>query len=239
MELSRGASRARGPAAASRPTSRCSRSTGRICSSTCRIPQVPGQFYIANVGKARSSGVEFELNGRAREGVDLFAHRRLHAGAVRRGDHVERSSTSRQGHSEHAGLHRDVRHAAVAGDQFGAHSCSTAARRSVFYGAFKYDDTNFAGQDAYSLANFRAGVARQARVRGSVDPERVRHDTTSRSRSQYDPARAVRVYRRERPSADLRYYGRCHFLNYLEQAGPGDARDNQKAFLLTSLIPCE
>src|SRR5262249_56900695 len=35
-------------------------------------PQVPGQFYISNVGSARSSGVEAELRGRAREGVDLF-----------------------------------------------------------------------------------------------------------------------------------------------------------------------
>jgi iron complex outermembrane recepter protein len=28
----------------------------------------------------------------------------------------------------------------------------------VVYGAFKYDDTNVSGQEAYSLANFRAGV---------------------------------------------------------------------------------
>ena len=28
----------------------------------------------------------------------------------------------------------------------------------VFYGAFKYDDANLAEQEAYSLANFRAGV---------------------------------------------------------------------------------
>ena len=33
----------------------------------------------------------------------------------------------------------------------------------VFYGAFKYDDGNFAGQDAYSLTNFRFG-ARGSRV---------------------------------------------------------------------------
>jgi hypothetical protein len=28
----------------------------------------------------------------------------------------------------------------------------------VFYGAFKYDDANLAEQEAYSLANFRAGL---------------------------------------------------------------------------------
>jgi iron complex outermembrane receptor protein len=29
---------------------------------------------------------------------------------------------------------------------------------AVFYGAFEYDDLNLARQDAYSLANFRAGA---------------------------------------------------------------------------------
>jgi iron complex outermembrane receptor protein len=29
---------------------------------------------------------------------------------------------------------------------------------AVFYGAFKYDDQNTQGQDAYALANFRGGV---------------------------------------------------------------------------------
>ena len=29
---------------------------------------------------------------------------------------------------------------------------------AVFYGAFKYDDLNMAGQSAYSLTNLRAGV---------------------------------------------------------------------------------
>ena len=37
-------------------------------------PSVPGQFYINNVGKARSSGMELELNGRPADKVDLFAH---------------------------------------------------------------------------------------------------------------------------------------------------------------------
>jgi outer membrane receptor protein involved in Fe transport len=32
----------------------------------------------------------------------------------------------------------------------------------VFYGAFKYDETNLAGQDAYSLVNFRAGAHAKA-----------------------------------------------------------------------------
>ena len=35
-------------------------------------PAVPAQFYISNIGGARSKGVEFELNARPHPGVDLF-----------------------------------------------------------------------------------------------------------------------------------------------------------------------
>ena len=46
---------------------------------------VPGQFHISHVGSARSSGVEIEVRGRARDGVDLFGafgytHARFGAG---------------------------------------------------------------------------------------------------------------------------------------------------------------
>ncbi len=70
--------------------------------------QVPGQFYISNVGRARSSGVEVEVNGRA-------------------------TPVSRQ-----------IR--------------AYGRAEAVFYGPFKYDDGNFAGQDAYSLTNLRFGA---------------------------------------------------------------------------------
>ena len=33
-----------------------------------------------------------------------------------------------------------------------------ARAEGVFYGAFKYDETNATGRDAYSLSNFRGGV---------------------------------------------------------------------------------
>ncbi|MEO6236748.1 MAG: hypothetical protein ABIQ52_07080, partial [Vicinamibacterales bacterium] len=49
---------------------------------------------------------------------------------------------------------------------------------AVFYGAFKYDDANLAGQQAYSLANFRAGargrlVFAEAWVRNAFDTKYV------------------------------------------------------------------
>ena len=45
----------------------------------------------------------------------------------------------------------------------------TARGEAVFYGAFKYDEANTAGQDAYSIANFRAGVrAKYLSVEGWV-----------------------------------------------------------------------
>ncbi len=74
---------------------------------------------------------------------------------------------------------------------------------ATFYGAFEYDDLNTERQDAYSLANFRAGVRGRLRVRRSVDPQRVRHALHSggvRVRS----ARAVGVHRRDGQAADVR-----------------------------------
>jgi GNAT superfamily N-acetyltransferase len=35
-------------------------------------PEVPGQFYIANLGAARSSGLELELHARPYTGIDLY-----------------------------------------------------------------------------------------------------------------------------------------------------------------------
>ena len=139
-------------------------------------PQVPGQFYISNVGSARSTGFEFELNGRAREGIDLFAtlgytHARFGAGTISSGVDVSDNK---------------VPNTPVYTTSFGAdlsHPISSALRlygraEAVFYGAFNYDDLNLAEQDAYSLANFRGGVrARnlfvEAWVRNAFDTKYV------------------------------------------------------------------
>lgn len=119
-------------------------------------PAVPGQFYIANVGSARSSGVEVELNARVHQSVDLFGvvgytRARFGDGAISSGMDV----------SDNA-IPNTPEYTASLGAQFN-HAVTSAVSaygraEAVFYGAFRYDDLNMAGQAAYSLANVRAGV---------------------------------------------------------------------------------
>jgi iron complex outermembrane recepter protein len=119
-------------------------------------PFVPAQFYIANVGSAKSNGVELELNARAAPGVDLF-------GAIgythgRFGDNSRSSGADVSGNE----LPSTPDYTTTFGGQYSRvlTSSMTMYGRAevVFYGAFKYDDQNREGQDAYSLANLRAGV---------------------------------------------------------------------------------
>lgn len=119
-------------------------------------PFAPGQFYIANVGAASSRGVEVELAARANQFVDVFGsfgvtRARFQAGSVSRGADVSDNK-----------IPNTPDYTASFGAQL-AKALSSAATlygggEIVFYGAFNYDDLNTAGQDAYSLANFRAGV---------------------------------------------------------------------------------
>ena len=117
---------------------------------------VPGQFYIANAGRAQSNVFELELNGRPRAGLDLFATYGYTSA------HFATGVTS-------SGV--DVSNNAIPNTpddtaSFGAQISRDLNRRikcygrgeAVFYGAFKYDDANTAGQSAYSLVNFRAGA---------------------------------------------------------------------------------
>ena len=116
---------------------------------------VPGQFYIANVGGARSTGAEVEFSARPAQGIDLLAsagttRARFSEGSVSSGLPV--SGKRLPGAPDYtasvgAQLSRAVRAATLYG-----------RGEAVFYGAFKYDDLNIAGQDAYSLTNLRAGV---------------------------------------------------------------------------------
>lgn len=119
-------------------------------------PLSPGEFYIANVGEARNKGVELELNARARPGVDLFGsfgytHGRFGSGTQAGGANVsgnEIPNTPDYTATFGAHLSRAITSAATLYGQ----------AELAFYGAFHYDEANLASQDAYSLANFRAGV---------------------------------------------------------------------------------
>ena len=119
-------------------------------------PAVPGQFFIANVGAATSSGVEFELNARVHPSVDVFGavgytRARFDDGSVSSGFDVG-------GHD----IPNTPDYTATFGAQVSrpvTSAVSVYARgEATFYGAFKYDDLNLEGQDAYSLANFRGGA---------------------------------------------------------------------------------
>jgi iron complex outermembrane receptor protein len=116
----------------------------------------PGQFYIANVGSASSKGFEIEVNARAHRSLDLFGS--FGYTRARFGDNTSSNGVNVSDNT----IPNTPDYTAT----FGAHLSRTLTPAStlyghgeiVFYGAFKYDDANLAGQDAYALANFRAGI---------------------------------------------------------------------------------
>jgi iron complex outermembrane recepter protein len=120
------------------------------------VLESPGQFYIANVGGARSRGVEFEVQARPHAGVDVFGafgstRARFSAGSVSGGQSVAGNR-----------IPNTPAYTATLGAQFsrpvrpGVSAYGRA--ETVFYGAFAYDEANLAEQDAYAIANFRAGA---------------------------------------------------------------------------------
>jgi iron complex outermembrane receptor protein len=139
-------------------------------------PLVPAQFFIANVGRAVSKGAEFEVNARVRPGIDLFSAigftdatfeaRSVSSGVVVAGNEIPNTP-------DYTATFGGVVSRTVRGDT------TLYGRAEVtFYGAFQYDDLNRAGQDAYSLANFRAGargrnVFGEAWVRNAFDTRYV------------------------------------------------------------------
>jgi iron complex outermembrane receptor protein len=118
--------------------------------------QVPGEFYIANVGGATSSGVEVELNARVHPSLDLFGalgytRARFKDGSISSGVPVGGNIVP------NTPEYTAVIGAQVSHDLSGGTSIYGRAEASLV-GAFEYDDLNLARQDAYSLANFRAGL---------------------------------------------------------------------------------
>jgi iron complex outermembrane receptor protein len=119
-------------------------------------PEVPAQFYVANVGTARSTGVELELTGRASADLDLFGSAGL--------THARFKDDSALGTTSIAdnNLPNTPDYTTTVGARY-HHTVSgnlaIVARGDVaLTGSFMYDPENGASQDAYSLTNLRAGV---------------------------------------------------------------------------------
>ena len=116
----------------------------------------PAQFYIANIGDATSTGVEAELNARVHPSVDVFGgvgytRARFSDGSVSNGVPVG-GNTIPNTPEYTVTLGTQITHPVRPG-------ISVYGRaEAVFYGAFEYDDFNTQRQDAYSVANFRAGA---------------------------------------------------------------------------------
>jgi iron complex outermembrane receptor protein len=118
-------------------------------------PTVPAQFYIANVGRASSNGIEVEIGARAAPGVDLFTaigytHARFGEGSSSSGVDVEGNK-----------IPNTPDYTVSAGAQYSrpvGPATLLARADAVFYGAFQYNDQNSLGQDAYSLVNIRVAA---------------------------------------------------------------------------------
>jgi iron complex outermembrane receptor protein len=119
-------------------------------------PEVPAQFYIANIGSASSRGVELELTARPVAGVDLFSafgYTRARFGSDADSSGLNVSSNE---------LPFTPDYTFSLGAQLTRALTSRIAwygrGEVVAYGAFHYDEANSALQDAYSLVNLRAGA---------------------------------------------------------------------------------
>jgi iron complex outermembrane recepter protein len=120
--------------------------------------EVPGQLYIASVGSASSVGFELDATARPMAGVDVFGS--FGFTNARFGDGVTAVGVDVSDNE----IPNTPDFTANMGVQFGRAigTAGTAYARAdlVIYGAFKYDETNAEGQDAYALMNLRGGFRR-------------------------------------------------------------------------------
>ena len=116
----------------------------------------PGQFFISNVGNASSKGLELEVKAQMRPGLDLFAggglmRTRFGAGSTANGVPV---AGNKLPFSPDYNAHIGAQYFRAIGGQ----KTLYARGEGIFYGKYQYDEQNTASQNAYALANFRAGI---------------------------------------------------------------------------------
>jgi iron complex outermembrane receptor protein len=119
-------------------------------------PFVPGQFYIFNVGGARSSGFEAEVTARPTGMLDMFAS--FGYTRARFADGTESMGVDVSDNK----LPFTPDYTALVGAQLSRGITSTvngfARGEVVLSGEFHYDEANSRRQEAYSLVNLRAGA---------------------------------------------------------------------------------
>jgi iron complex outermembrane receptor protein len=119
-------------------------------------PQVPAQFYVANVGRASSRGIELELTARPISGVDFFSA--FGYTRARFGDETVSSGLDVSGHELPFTPDYTLSLGAQVTRELNTRVSLYGRGEVVAYGAFHYDEANSASQDAYSLVNLRAGA---------------------------------------------------------------------------------
>jgi iron complex outermembrane receptor protein len=117
---------------------------------------VPGQFYISNVGGARSTGFEADVTARPRPDLDVFAvlgitRARFSDGSAANGVDVSDNT-----------LPYTPDYTATFGGQMTRAITSAingyGRAEIVLTGTFQYDEGNTQSQDRYSIVNLRAGA---------------------------------------------------------------------------------
>ena len=119
-------------------------------------PFVPGQFYIQNVGRAHSRGLELDLTARPHAAVDVFTSFGFTSAYFR--DGTMAAGVNVGGNK----LPYTPAYTGVIGTQITRAITSAVTiygrGEAAFYGPFEYDEANTARQEAYSLMNFRFGA---------------------------------------------------------------------------------
>ena len=180
-------------------------------------PFVPGQFYISNVGGARSSGVEFDLTARPHPSIDLFASfgytharfaRRHHGGRRRR-----RPTTSCPSPPTTPAC-------SARSSRARSRSAVTLYGRGevVMYGRVRVRRSQHRAAGRLQPGQLPRRRPRQVAVRRNLDPQRLRHDVRA-DRHSLPGVCAVGFHRREWPPAHVRRQRRRDVLDHEGREG--------------------
>ena len=153
----------------------------------------------------RSTGVEVEVHARPEPGLGSVRRRRLHARALRRRQHVERRRRERQPAWRTRPATRPTSASSTRG-RCAARSSLIARAEASATATTSTTIANTAGTGRVYAREPARRPARQAHVRRSLGPQRVRH-ALHPGRVPVPGPGAVRVRRRERRAADVRGAG--------------------------------